>query len=65
MMNSPIWNKYVEQFSDGIVCFTLFIDGGCEAEFYVKDKRQLMIIITISESAFSAMLVLQQQGLGS
>jgi hypothetical protein len=65
MMNSPAWNKYVEHFSDGILFFTLFIAGGCEPEFYVKDKRQLMIIITMPESAYSAMMVLKQQGLGS
>jgi hypothetical protein len=45
--------------------FTLFIAGGCEPEFYANDKRQLMIIITMPESAYSAMLVLKQHGLGS
>jgi hypothetical protein len=65
MMNSPVWNKYVEHFSDGIVFFTLFIAGGCEPEFYVKDKRQLKIIISMPKSAYSAMMVLKQQGLGS
>jgi hypothetical protein len=48
-----------------VLFFTLFIAGGCEPKFYVKDKRQLMIIITMPESAYSAMLVLKQQGLGS
>jgi hypothetical protein len=43
----------------------LFIAGGCEPELYVKDKRQLMIIITMPESVYSAMMVLKQQGLGS
>jgi hypothetical protein len=65
MMNSRVWNKYVEHFSDGIVFFTLYIAGGCEPEFYVKDKRQVMIIVTIPEYAYSAMLVLQQRGLES
>jgi hypothetical protein len=65
MMNFPVWNKYVEHFSDGIVCFTLFIAGGCEPNFYVKDKRRLMIIVTMPKSAYSAMLVLQQQGIES
>jgi hypothetical protein len=56
---------YVDHFSDGIVFFTLFIAGGCETEFYFKDKMQLVIIITMHESVYSAMLVLQQHGLGS
>jgi hypothetical protein len=48
-----------------VLFFTFFIAGGCEPEFYVKDKRQLMIIITMPESAYSAMMVLKQQGLGA
>jgi hypothetical protein len=43
----------------------LFIDGVCEPELYGKDKRQLMIIITMPESAYSAIVVLNHQGLGS
>jgi hypothetical protein len=42
----------------------LFTAGGCEPEFYVKDKRQLIIIITMPGYVYSAMLVLKQQGLG-
>jgi hypothetical protein len=60
---SPVWNKYVNQYSDGIVSFTLHITGERETEFYVSDKRQLMIIIMMPTVVFNARDVFEQQGL--
>jgi hypothetical protein len=53
----------VNQYSDGIVSFTLYIAGVCEPEFYVRDNRQMMIIITTPTVVFNAREVIEQQGL--
>jgi hypothetical protein len=55
---------YVNQYSDGIVSFTLYITGVCDREFNVRDKRQLMIIIMMPTVVFNAREVFEQQGLG-
>jgi hypothetical protein len=61
---SPVWKKYVNQYSDGIVSFTLYIAGVCEPEFYVRDYRQLMIIIMMPTVVSNAREVFEQPGLG-
>jgi hypothetical protein len=59
----PVWNKYVNQYSNGIASFALYIAGVCEPEFYVRDNRQMMIIITTPTVVFNAREVIEQQGL--
>jgi hypothetical protein len=63
-MMSPIWNKYIEHYNTESVSFTLYTTGGCEPEFYVKEKRQLLIIIMIPTGVYNANQVFHQQWVG-
>ena len=62
--NNPLWAKEFVKFSDVCFMFTLLVASGCQVLFYIKNKRELRMIVTFPNVLFSAKRVLEQFGLG-